>query len=44
MEKHRAPFQHDRKKFNASDDDEPYWVVKSEKTGATAAHKSRRST
>ncbi len=31
-------FQHDNQKFNASSDD-PYWIVKSEKTGATAAHK-----
>ena len=37
-EKRTQPFQHDKQKFNASDD-EPYWIVKSEKTGATAAHK-----
>ncbi|HEX5861236.1 MAG TPA: DUF2945 domain-containing protein [Nocardioides sp.] len=37
-EKRTQPFHHDEQKFNASDD-EPYWIVKSEKTGATAAHK-----
>jgi hypothetical protein len=37
-EKHTKPFQHDKQKFNASQD-EPYWVVESEKTGSTAAHK-----
>ncbi len=38
VEKKTKPFQHDKQKFNASDD-EPYWIVESEKTGATAAHK-----
>lgn len=38
VEKKTATFQHDKQKFNASDD-EPYWIVESEKTGATAAHK-----
>ncbi len=38
VEKKTKPFQHDKQKFNASDDD-PYWIVESEKTGATAAHK-----
>jgi hypothetical protein len=37
-EKRTSPFQHDGQKFNASED-EPYWIVESEKTGATAAHK-----
>jgi hypothetical protein len=31
-------FEHDGQKFNASADD-PYWIVKSDKSGATAAHK-----
>jgi len=38
VEKKTKPFQHDRQKFDASDD-EPYWIVESDKTGATAAHK-----
>ncbi len=38
VERRTAPFQHDKQKFQASDD-EPYWIVESEKTGATAAHK-----
>lgn len=38
VEKKTKQFQHDGQKFNASDD-EPYWVVESDKTGATAAHK-----
>ena len=38
VEKRTKPFQHDGQKFDASDD-EPYWIVESEKTGATAAHK-----
>ena len=37
-ERRTSPFQHDKQQFNASDD-EPYWIVESEKTGATAAHK-----
>ena len=38
VEKRTQPFQHDNQKFNASDD-EPYWIVESAKTGATAAHR-----
>ena len=38
VEKRTREFQHDGQKFQASDD-EPYWIVESEKTGATAAHK-----
>lgn len=38
VKKKTKPFQHDKQKFNASDDT-PYWIVKSEKSGATAAHK-----
>lgn len=38
VEKRTEPFQHDNQKFVASDD-EPSWVVESDKTGATAAHK-----
>lgn len=38
VEKKTKQFQHDGQKFNASED-EPYWVVESDKTGATAAHK-----
>ncbi len=38
VEKKTKPFQHDKQQFNASSDD-PYWIVESEKTGATAAHK-----
>ena len=37
-ERRTQPFQHARQRFNASED-EPHWIVKSEKTGATAAHK-----
>lgn len=37
-EKRTKEFQHDGQKFKASDD-EPYWIVESDKTGATAAHK-----
>ena len=36
--KKTKPFQHDKQKFNASDDD-PYWIVESAKSGSTAAHK-----
>ena len=38
VEKKTSEFQHDGQKFKASDD-EPYWVVESDKTGASAAHK-----
>lgn len=38
IEKRTAHFQFDGQSFNASDD-EPYWIVESEKTGAQAAHK-----
>jgi plastocyanin len=38
QEKRTKEFQHDGQKFKASDD-EPYWIVESDKTGATAAHK-----
>ena len=37
-ERRIKPFTHDGQKFNASDDD-PYWIVTSDKSGATAAHK-----
>ena len=37
-EKRVARFEHDGQQFNASED-EPYWIVESDKTGATAAHK-----
>ncbi len=38
VEKKTKEFQHDGQTFKASDD-EPYWVVESEKSGSTAAHK-----
>ena len=38
VEKKTKPFQHDKQKFDASDD-EPYWIVESDKTGSKAAHK-----
>ena len=38
VEKRTSQFTFDRQKFNASDD-EPYWIVQSDKTGAKAAHK-----
>jgi hypothetical protein len=38
VERKTSPFHHDGQKFNASDDD-PYWIVESEKSGAKAAHK-----
>lgn len=38
VEKRTQRFQHDKQSFNASED-EPYWIVESDKTGATAAHK-----
>jgi hypothetical protein len=37
-QKKTAPFTFDGQKFNASPD-EPYWIVRSTKTGAQAAHK-----
>ena len=37
-EKRTEPFQLEKQKFNASDD-EPYYIVRSDKTGAQAAHK-----
>ena len=38
VEKRTKEFTFDGQKFNASDD-EPYWIVQSDKTGAKAAHK-----
>ena len=38
VEKKTKEFQHDGQKFKASDD-EPYWIVESEKSGSKAAHK-----
>ena len=38
VEKKTAPFSHAGQKFNASSD-EPFWIVESDKSGATAAHK-----
>ncbi len=38
VEKRTSAFQFDGQRFNASDE-EPYWIVESEKTGAQAAHK-----
>jgi hypothetical protein len=38
VEKKTSPFTHDGQKFNASAD-EPFWIVESEKSGASAAHK-----
>ena len=38
VEKKTKDFPHDGEKFTASDDD-PAYIVKSEKTDATAAHK-----
>ncbi len=38
VEKRVKHFTHDGQKFNASDD-EPFWIVESEKSGAQAAHK-----
>jgi hypothetical protein len=37
-EKRTSEFQHDGQKFKASDD-EPYFIVESDKSGSTAAHK-----
>jgi hypothetical protein len=39
VEKRTKEFQHDGQKFKASED-EPYWIVESEKTGSRAAHKA----
>lgn len=38
VEKRTSEFTFDGQKFKASDD-EPYWIVQSEKTEAKAAHK-----
>ena len=38
VEKRTSEFTIEGQTFNASDD-EPYWIVQSDKTGATAAHK-----
>ena len=38
VEKRTKEFTFDGQKFKASED-EPYWIVESEKTGAQAAHK-----
>ena len=38
VEKKTADFEFKGQKFKATDDD-PYWIVESEKTGAQAAHK-----
>ena len=38
VEKRTREFTFDKQKFTASDDD-PYWIVESDKTGAKAAHK-----
>jgi len=38
VEKRTSEFTFEGQTFNASDD-EPYWIVQSDKTGATAAHK-----
>lgn len=37
-EKRTSEFQHDGQTFKPTDDD-PYYIVESDKTGATAAHK-----
>lgn len=37
-EKRTKDFQFDKQKFTASEDD-PVWIVESDKTGARAAHK-----
>lgn len=37
-EKRTSDFQHDGQTFKPTDDD-PYYIVESAKTGATAAHK-----
>ena len=38
VEKRTKEFTFEGQKFTASDD-EPYWIVQSDKTGAKAAHK-----
>ena len=38
VEKRTKEFTFEGQKFNASED-EPYWIVESDKTGARAAHK-----
>lgn len=38
VEKKTKEFQHDKQTFKASDD-EPFWIVESEKSGSRAAHK-----
>lgn len=38
VEKRTSSFTFDGQKFNATDD-EPYWIVESDKSGAKAAHK-----
>lgn len=38
VEKKTKEFQHDEQTFKASDD-EPFWIVESEKSGSRAAHK-----
>lgn len=38
VERRTQEFQHDKQTFSASTD-EPYWIVESDRTGATAAHK-----
>ena len=38
VEKRTREFQHDKQTFKASED-EPYWIVESEKSGSRAAHK-----
>ncbi len=38
VEKRTSDFQHDGQTFKPTDD-EPYYIVESAKTGATAAHK-----
>ncbi|MGJ7442524.1 DUF2945 domain-containing protein [Aquipuribacter sp. MA13-6] len=38
VEKRTEEFQHDGQTFKASDD-EPFWIVESDKSGSRAAHK-----
>lgn len=38
VQKRTAEFEFEGQQFNASDD-EPYWIVESDRTGAEAAHK-----
>lgn len=38
VERRTERFEFDGQPFNASDDD-PYWIVESDKSGAQAAHK-----